>query len=413
MKLSKFAAVMAVVVLAAIMLPLTVWAASNVVDDTPSPAEDVVSPNLLTNPGMDGKFVKQCSQRGGAYWVAVPCNESDFNPATTQLWETVQVPLGWSAWWREPNNNLADPNYFNTYPNLCPDWKRTPPDCLPWHNPEYRDTAGGPQDYGPERKMAGDNSQKYFTFYSLHEAGMYQVIGGVKPGDRLRFSIWMEAWSTGTNDPYHSDFNQNMNLQVGIDPTGGNNPWSPNILWTKPAESFDKFAQFVVEAVAQNSIVSVWTKSRPKYALQHDDVYVDEASLTVVKPSTTTPVSGRIYTMMKIITTTRSMRSDDGIRYTVFVTRSVVVTSTRSFGSIPVTTTRPITVSASTPVTSTQLISTTVPSGDIPATYTVVRGDTLIAIARRFNIRPWMRLVELNNLQPPYKIEVGQVLILQ
>ena len=57
-----------------------------------------------------------------------------------------------------------------------------------------------------------------------------------------------------------------MNLQVGIDPTGGNNPWSPNIIWSAPAESFDKFTQFVVEAVAQNNVVSVWTKSQAEHA---------------------------------------------------------------------------------------------------------------------------------------------------
>ena len=83
--------------------------------------------------------------------------------------------------------------------------KSTPDDCKAWHNPEYRDTLGGPQETGPERKVAGDNSQKYFTFYSVHEAGIYQVVGGVKPGDLLRFSVFQEGWSTGTNDPFKSD----------------------------------------------------------------------------------------------------------------------------------------------------------------------------------------------------------------
>ncbi|HZY41711.1 MAG TPA: LysM peptidoglycan-binding domain-containing protein [Anaerolineae bacterium] len=42
-----------------------------------------------------------------------------------------------------------------------------------------------------------------------------------------------------------------------------------------------------------------------------------------------------------------------------------------------------------------------------------MRGDTLIAIARRFGITPWWKLGELNGLSDPYKIEVGQVLKLK
>ncbi len=410
-------------------LPLSgVFAASSVADDAPQPQPQAEGPNLLTNPGMEGKYVKQCSLRDGPHWVQVPC-PADYNEAVGSIkqWETTQVPVGWSAWWRQPNNNFDDPNYFNTYPHYCPDRPSTPGDCKAWHNPEYRDTLGGPQETGPSRKVAGDNSQKYFTFYSVHEAGLYQVVAGVKPGARLRFSIFMEAWSTGGNDPKKSDYNQHMNLQVGIDPTGGNDPWSSNIIWTAPAESFDRFSQFVVEAVARNNVVSVWTRSMPELALQHVDVYADEASLTVVQPAKTAkaPVkSTRVVTSTKIITSTRLVTGTNGVVSRVVVTRSVIVTRT-----VAVTTTQPVTTTKSTkPVTSTtrsttstRPVTSTTPtrpvSGTLPipasGTYTVVRGDTLISIARRFGITPWWRLAELNNLKEPYKIEVGQVLKLR
>jgi LysM repeat protein len=367
--------------------------------------------------------------RDGPHWVQVPC-PADYSEevGSIQQWETTQVPVGWSAWWRQPNNNFDDPNYFNTYPHYCPmEQRRTPPDCKAWHNPEYRDTLGGPQETGPVRKVAGDNSQKYFTFYSVHEAGLYQVVGGVKPGDRLRFSIFLEAWSTSGNDPKKSDLNQHMNLQVGIDPTGGNDPWSSNIIWTAPAESFDRFSQFVVEAVAKNNVVSVWTRSIPDLPLEHVDVYADEASLTVVQPARVAkaPVkSTRVVTSTKIITSTRLVTGTNGVVSRVVVTRSMIVTRT-----VAVTTTKPVTTTKSTkPVTptaksttSTKPITSTTPtrpvSGTLPipasGTYTVVRGDTLIAIARRFGITPWWQLAELNNLKEPYKIEPGQVLKLR
>ena len=415
-----FAALILAVAFLAI-LPLSGAFAASAADDTSQPAAEVIGPNLLNNPGMDGKYVKQCSLRNGPAWVQVPC-PTDYNSEVSVIkqWETTQVPMGWSAWWRQPNNNFDDPNYFITWPAYCPERKSTPADCIAHHNPEYRDTLGGPQDTGPSRKVAGDNSQKYFTFYSIHEAGIYQVVSGVKPGDRLRFSVYMEGWSNGANDPFHSDFNQHMNFQVGIDPTGGNNPWSPTVIWTAPAESFDKFTLFSVEAVAKNNIVSVWTKSAPELALQHVDVYVDEASLNVVQPArvvSTAIRSTRIVTSTRIITSTRLITGTDGIVYTALITQSVIYTRTISVYTTPiVTSTRPLTATTSTgtvtSTTSTKYVSGTLP---IPASgiYTVVRGDTLIAIARRFGILPWWRLAELNNIQPPYGVDVGQVLKLK
>ena len=398
------------------VLPLSGAFASTSVADTQPPAStapETLGPNLLTNGGMDGKYVKQCSLRNGPHWVQVPCPANyDAETGIVKQWETTQVPFGWSAWWRQPNNNFDDPNYFATWPAYCPNRPSTPADCIAHHNPEYRDTLGGPQETGPSRKVAGDNSQKYFTFYSIHEAGLYQVVGGVKPGDRLRFSAYLEGWSNGKNDPFHSDFNQHMNLQVGIDPTGGNDPWSSNIIWTAPADSFDKFTQFSVEAIAKNNVVSVWTKSAPQLALQHVDVYVDESSLNVVTGGKTvqapvrTTRTTRVITGTKIITTTRQITGTDGIVYTALVTQSVIYTRTVSVNTTPVvTTTRSL--------TSTNTVTSTRP---IPAsgTYTVQHGDSLSKIARWFGLTV-AKLIALNSdrLIDPNRIEVGWVLKLR
>ncbi len=263
------------------LLPLSALAFSGQADT--APATETLGPNLLVNPGLEGKYQQQCSRRTDPPWVTVECDPANYDYINLNLWATAQVPDGWNAWWRVPNDNQKDPNYFNTNPAYCDFTKKeTPSDCVPWHNPEFRDTAGGPQETGPERRMEGENSQKYFTYYTIHEAGLYQQVGGVKPGDKLRFSAYMEAWSNAANDPARSAGQQTMGMQVGIDPTGGNNPWSSNIVWSPVQESYDKFSQFVVEAVAKNNVVSVWTRSHPTYAIQHNDVYVDGTSLNVV-----------------------------------------------------------------------------------------------------------------------------------
>ena len=255
-------------------LQLPVFAASHSAGD---------GPNLLVNGGMEGKYVMQCSARNGPPWVGVPCGAPiDFG--TTFLWQTTQVPLGWTAWWQPPNTDRNDPNFYTGFPSLCYA-EDAPAGCAAWHNPEYRDTAGGPQT-PPSRKVAGDNSQKYFTFYSLHEAGLHQTVWGLKPGQRVRFSVYMEAWSSQSNDPFTSFGQPTMGLKVGIDPYGGNNPWSPSIVWSPVIEAFDHWELFTVEAVVKSDHVTVFTRSRPYFALQHNDVYVDEASLAVVSGST-------------------------------------------------------------------------------------------------------------------------------
>lgn len=409
---NRLFAVVLIVTLMLLIVPLTVSATSGVAaagvadEKANPPAAESIGPNLLSNPGLEGSYRQQCSLMTDAPWVPAPtpCDPANYDYASRILWATAQVPDGWAAWWRVPNDNQKDPNYFNTFPAYChAERATTPSDCVPWHNPEFRDTKGGPQETGPSRRMEGENSQKYFTFYTIHDAGLYQIVGGIKPGDRLRFSAYMMAWSSTDNDPYKSAGQQSMGMKVGIDPFGGNNPWSPNIVWSPVMESWDVFSQFTVEAVAKNSIVSVWTRSQPVYSIEHNDVYVDATSLNVVAPAKVVKPAPR--TTTRVITTTRVVTSTTGVTSTVITTRTVTVPVTTV--TKPVTTTKP-----STTVTTTRPVSGTQP---IPAagTYIVVRGDSLIAIARRFGITPWWKLGEINGLTEPYKIEVGQVLKLK
>ena len=49
-----------------------------------------------------------------------------------------------------------------------------PEGCVAWHNPEFRDTKK--VTLGPSRIHSGLNSQKYFTFWSVHQAGVMQTV---------------------------------------------------------------------------------------------------------------------------------------------------------------------------------------------------------------------------------------------
>ncbi len=83
------------------------------------------------------------------------------------------------------------------------------------------------------RVHSGQLAQKYFSWNRQHEAGLYQQVGGIQPGTRLRFSVWIQTWSCmpapGTWNQCRtaplSDSPAPMHVWVGIDPTGGTD-WS-------------------------------------------------------------------------------------------------------------------------------------------------------------------------------------------
>src|SRR5512139_2178459 len=235
--------------------------------------------NLLENPSFEGDFEVRCSFPGGKPWIAVPCD----GPLPSRPWQSVQMAKGWSAWWQPPNEDRTADDYYDTFPNYC--GQRAPDDCVPWHMPEYRDTRSTSQD--PPRIRSGENSQKYFTFWSVHEGGVYQVVEGVRPGMALRFSIYMHAWSAtklnGVVPNPHFSFGQTgMHMKIGIDPTGGTDPWSKDVIWSSEKDAFDKFERYDVQAVARSNKVTVFTHSRPENPMEHNDVYLDDAELVRV-----------------------------------------------------------------------------------------------------------------------------------
>jgi len=159
-------------------------------------------PNLLANPGFESPYAKQCCHTSPAFPPGTPIDE-------------VQVAAGWSGWWLEPDQ---DPYH----PGSC----ENKPGCnVAWHRPEWREAACGSP--CADRVRSGGNAQKYFTFFSVHDAGMYQRAGGVAPGQRVRFSIYMQGWTTHSNYG-NSDFSQSMGMRVGIDPFGESENAAPD-----------------------------------------------------------------------------------------------------------------------------------------------------------------------------------------
>lgn len=260
---------------------------------TPTPVSVALGQNLLTDGGFEGKLYIPCSLREGFQWHQIPCDQMDWDAKLPNgksmyvMWNTVQVPIGWKAWWLTPNNDTGSPNYYSDHPANCYD--NAPDGCVAWHNPEYRDSKGTP--IGPSRVRSGADAQKYFSFWSTHQAGLLQTVS-VPPGSTVRFDVYMHAWSSNIemreSDPstFLSSEQTSMHMKVGIDPYGGDDPWSPNVVWSLEHDTYDEWGYYEVRAVAQSDKVTVFTHTMPEKGMKHNDVYVDDAELVVVDGAT-------------------------------------------------------------------------------------------------------------------------------
>jgi len=199
------------------------------------------------------------------------------------------VANGWRPWYLTPDGV--------TYPTAC--GQTAPETCKPYGVPGYYPAQ--PQDPRvPPRSISG-NAQKWGASYYAYIAGIYQQVSGLTPGARLNFSAFTQAFNCsddrdcfGPADRYGRSFEPGENnLRLGIDPTGGTDPYSPNIVWSPTANPLDAYVQQSVEAVAQGDKATVFVWSATQYPEKHLETYVDNASLVVTgqgpAPTATTP----------------------------------------------------------------------------------------------------------------------------
>ena len=70
---------------------------------------------------------------------------------------------------------------------------------------------------------------------------------------------------------------------MGIDPTGGTNPFASTVAWGRGAHIYNQYAQLPsVEETAQADTVTVFLRSKTLWSFKHNDAYWDDAELVVV-----------------------------------------------------------------------------------------------------------------------------------
>ena len=141
--------------------------------------------------------------------------------------------------------------------------------------------------FGDRRVHSGRFSQKFFTTFSTHNGGLLQQVGGIPVGTRATFSAWAQVWSSQHHDTNTVVDPGNYRVYVGIDPTGGTDWRSPNIVWSEPRIEYNNWMQLSVTAVAQANTITVYLRGQPEFRTQFNDSYWDDACLQLVRPAPT------------------------------------------------------------------------------------------------------------------------------
>ncbi len=220
--------------------------------------------NLLANPGFEGIT---CDADSDAGWCDGNWTRDTFNGS---IWGEIYSPQGWVSFWSE-GTNPADSG-----------WPYGRPEC---HVIRNQHGYVGP----PARIRSGKYSVKQFGFFRAIDSGLYQVVTSLSSGATVQASAYGHAWSCdNSKDAYSCGDQFQMLFRVGIDPNGGTDPWSPNIVWAS-GYSYDEFRKIgPVEAqVGEAGTITVFLRETAKWRYKHNDVYWDDASLVYTTPPQT------------------------------------------------------------------------------------------------------------------------------
>jgi hypothetical protein len=189
-----------------------------------------------------------------------------------QTFSEINVPDGWTAFWREGGPVPHDPKNPNGYGR--PEMKVVP------NEPPFTD---------PRRVYQGGRAAFFFGFWRIADAGYYQQVQ-VTDGATVCLRAFAHAWSSTGDDPHYStlvteDDKINISFLLGIDPTGGTDPFADSVRWGKTAHIYDNYAEIPSAQVeAESGTITVFLRGHALWPFKHNDFYFDAASLHVMQP---------------------------------------------------------------------------------------------------------------------------------
>lgn len=272
--------------------------------------------------------------------------------------------------------------------------------------PEYLPSSDTTSSLGVPRIHGGSDAQQVFTFYATFTGGVYQQVSGVTPGATYQFSAYVYTWSTSLDSPDASELPGNLTVQVGIDPTGGTDGQSANIVWS-PAGTpqYDSWVQYSVSAAPAGSSLTVFVRAQPQEPVKNNVIYIDDAQLSTgggTSPSATSQQPSSVPATTVVSSNTPASSA----------TTVPSNTPAPSATTVPPSDTPPPTLTFTPSLTYTPSPVPTIDNTLFPGryVYTVRSGDTVAGIAAAFNSSV-DAIISANGLASNGFILVGQQLV--
>ncbi len=136
-------------------------------------------------------------------------------------------------------------------------------------NPSFEDDPVDPTHWTEYGDGATDDDARVYTppTYAINEAfdgqriygavkdgsrmsgGVYQRVAATTPGTLYRAQVWIFTQRTGNGE---------MRCRIGIDPTGGTDPGSSNLVWSFLVHSDGQWSQIQIDAQATASTITIF-----------------------------------------------------------------------------------------------------------------------------------------------------------
>jgi len=198
---------------------------------------------------------------------------------------------------QEPENLIVNWSFedgFYPYPmggGVANCWVAFVEETIPPETPPIFRLTG--YDDFPEA-IEGIHSQRIWSDGTGFIAGVYQQVPGVIPGVAYKAWVdWAAVRSSGIDEFI-------MGRKIGVDPYGGTDSRSPDIVWSPEICGYDKqqFKLLKVSVVAQAQTITVFLRVDNHVTHGQDEVFFDSVFLivdpeqpTATPTSTTTPTS--------------------------------------------------------------------------------------------------------------------------
>lgn len=222
-------------------------------------AEGKYTRNVLElKAGKQHSVVLNALKPNQTYHYVIKCSASGFPEAKTLDYEFTTLPA----------SGLANPGFEDGFiVEIARHWECIGPNIC-WDSARLKQ--------GPRIAHGGKHAQCIVAHGQwgdgLDDAVVTQASARV--GKTCTFGIWTYAAS--------ADGSGNIVRKVGIDPTGGKDPKSPNVIWSSGSTKLDSWEKQLITAVAKSPVVTVfaYAHSTVKGEQQHY-FYVDDAEFVL------------------------------------------------------------------------------------------------------------------------------------